>query len=290
MRRAGLTLSALLAAAPAARPQTPAGGPAPVNLAPVAQPPAPPAAGLPAAPSPALLSHLAAWEARHKQVQNLYTDCEMVKKDKIHRKERAYNGVVMCMKPNLAWLKIEDKTNKNDYMAYICNGTSVFEYNAKDKLVVEHRIPKANPNSVGDNLLIEFMSGSMTAADVMKRFDLTLVKEEEYYVHIEVKPRLARDLQEFESLLLVLHGPKTANLGLDYLPKVVVMRGNNGQNEEQWTFAKPMANVRNLTPANFQYVKPPADWQVKPAAAGVPAAGEPKVARPAAPTGSAGGR
>src|SRR5205085_4484367 len=114
-------------------------------------------------------------------------DCELVKKELLRRTEKKYTGVIMCMKPNLAWLRIESKTNKADWQAYISNGTSVFEYESDKKAVTEHRIPKANPNSVGDNLLIEFMSGAMTAADVMKRFDLELVKEEEFYVHIKVK-------------------------------------------------------------------------------------------------------
>jgi TIGR03009 family protein len=290
MRRAGLTLSALLAAAPAGLTQAPpagtppAGGTVPMNLVPVpAQPPAPVAAVNPAALPAALVQHLNAWEAKHKQVQNLYADCEMVKKDLTFRKDKAYTGKVMCMKPNLAWMKIEAKGNPADYEAYICDGKSVFHYDAGKKQVNEHPIPRANPNSVGDNLLIEFMSGSMSAADVIRRFDLTLEKEEEYYVHIRVKPRLPKDLQEFESLLLVLYGPKTAHLKRDYLPAVVVLRGNNGQNEEQWTFSNPIANAGNLTREHFQFVQPPKGWDVKPPAAGLPPAGDPKVARPAGP-------
>jgi TIGR03009 family protein len=294
MRRAGFTLSALFTAT---LPVTvlgqapPAGSPpaVPMNLAPVAPPPAPPVAGLNNPPTlpPALVNHLKAWEQRHKQVQNLYTTCERVVKDTVFRKDKAYTGKVMCMKPNLAWMKIEAKGNPDDYVAYICNGTSVFEYDAEKKQVTEHRIPKNTPNSVGDNLLIEFMSGSMTADDVAKRFDLTLVKEEEFYVHILVKPRLPRDLQEFESMTLVLYGPKTAAQGLDYLPAVVIMRSNNGQSEEHWTFNTPpgslRTNVKELTPAYFQFVQPPQGWQVKPAAAVPPAGDEPKVARPVTP-------
>jgi TIGR03009 family protein len=273
MRRAGLTLSALLAAAPAAFPQAPpAGGTVPKNLAPL---PAPPAA--PAALPQALVNHLLAWEARHKQVTNLRTECEVVKKNLLYRKETAYAGTILCMKPNYAWLKVDSKTDKADWQAFISNGSSVFEYNAKEKLVVEHRIPKSTPNSVGDNLLMEFMSGTMTANDVIKRFDLTLLKEEEFYVHIQIKPRLPKDLQEFESLTLVLYGPKTANMKLDYLPAVVIIRNNNGQAEEQWTFKKPMVNLENLTVASFQFTKPPGDWKVKQADTTPP---DPKVARP----------
>src|SRR5206468_8538872 len=128
-----------------------------------------------------------------------------------------------------------------------CNGTSVFEYDAGKKTVTEHRIPKgANPNGVGDNLLLEFMSGAMTADDVLKRFDLTLIKEEEFYVHIQVKPRLPKDQQEFEALTLVLYGPKTAPLGRHYLPAVLLLRAGNGQTDEHGAFTQPEANRVNL--------------------------------------------
>lgn len=282
MHRAGLTLSALLFVSPWVVAQAPpiGGSPQPQNPVPGGGLPMPPAAAAaPTAVAPELKRHLLAWEEKQKFVGNLHTQCEMVRKDLVFRKEKAYSGVIMCMKPNLAWLKIQAKNDPNDYVAYISNGKSVFEYDASKKSVTEHIIPRATPNSVGDNLLIEFMSGSMTADEVIRRFDLKLVKEEEYYVHILAKPRFQKDMQEFESLLLVLYSPKAK--GMEYLPAVVVMRNNNGQSEEQWTFTKPTANAQNLTTAHFQYVKPPEGWEVKAAPqAGLPPV-DPKVARPA---------
>jgi len=244
MCRAGLTLFALLAAAPAVFPQ-----------APPADPPQIPAA---------LGTHLTAWEARNKQVKTLSAACELVKRDTVHRKEKVYTGTLTCMKPNLARLTLAAKTAPADSVAYLCDGASVYEYDGPGKRVTEHRLPAANPNGAADNLLLAFLSGSMTAADAVKRFDLSLVKEEEYYVYIGVKPRLPRDLQEFESATLVLYGPKAARLGLDYLPAVVVLRGNTGQTEEQWTLSRLEPNSDKVTADKFRFAKPEG-WELIPA-------------------------
>jgi TIGR03009 family protein len=300
MRRAGLTLTALLAAAPAAvaqapspppgsagnpRVPTPGSGVAP-GVNPGGVPAVPVAAGAVPAVPPALNAHLLAWEAKAKGVQNLYTECERVTKQVLLRKERTAVGSVVCMKPNLARMRMDFKDKPGEYEAYICDGANVYQYDGAEKTLTPHRIPPGGQGGVGDSLLLEFMSGSMTADDVKRRFDLKLLKEEEFYVHLEILPRLAKDKQEFEKLLLVLYGPKAAVRKLDYLPAVVVMSKDNGQTTEQWTFKNMQANVAGITKEQFAYVPPPKDWTVKqPAAAVGPAPVDPRVARPAAPGG-----
>lgn len=297
MRRAGLALSALLAAAPAGFAQTPGspgnprvptpGSGQPQGVAPgglVANP----GGGVAPAPDPKLVAHLNAWQARTQGVSSLDTGVEFTRKNLLLKKESAYSGRIVCMKPNLAWMKITNKepAKSQDFLSYICDGASVYEYNGAAKEVVQHRIPPGGKGGVGDNLLLEFMSGGMTAADIQQRFDLKLLKEEENYVHIQIGPRLPKDKQEFDSALLVLYRSKAAPQ-LDYLPAVVVMTKANGQEQEQWTF--PPQSVKTNDPGikkeMFAYIPPDpkAGWTVKPAAATVPA--DPRVVRPAAPGG-----
>lgn len=122
----------------------------------------------------------------------------------------------------------------------------------------------------------------MTADDVKSRFDIKLVKEEEFYVHLQIGPKQERDKQEFESMLLVLFSEKAKDMA--YLPAVVVMQKNNAQELDQWTFKKPMSNVQGIKQADFSYQPPPKDWQVKQAGAATPSVPPtPKVARPAGP-------
>lgn len=118
MRRACFTLTVLLAAVPAATAQIPL---PPGDRPPISTGIVPVAAPLPAA----LEAHLKAWEAKSVSIVNMYTECEMVRKNLILRKEATFTGSIVCMKPSLARMKLENKADKADYLAYICDGTSV---------------------------------------------------------------------------------------------------------------------------------------------------------------------
>src|SRR5207237_271676 len=109
-----------------------------------------------------------------------------------------------------------------------------------------------------DNLLLEFMSGAMTAADVAQRFEMKLVKEDQFYIYLEVKPTLPKDQQEFDSLILVLFNAGVK--GLDYLPAKVRMTRGNNQEVEEWTFKQPMPNAAGIKKEDFKYVEPPKEW------------------------------
>jgi TIGR03009 family protein len=134
--------------------------------------------------------------------------------------------------------------------------------------------------------LLEFMSGTLKANDVVTRFDMQLLKEDPNYVYIQVGAKQPSDKAEFETMILVLHQPNIPNrANLAYLPRTVVIRKNKGQEEEVWDFPSPLINVKIETNA-FQYVEPPKDWKVQkvqapptpqPGGAGLP------VARPKGP-------
>ena len=286
MRRAGIPLTALLFAAPAALAQVPpVGVPTAGERVPV--PGATPVAGQPgglvAAPEvpAALMNHLQEWEKVMRGTTNFHTECTLVRKHMITKKESQYAGRIICLKPNLAWMRVDEKPgpgkkqDPNAYTAYICNGKAVYEYDGGVKQVTEFLLPNGG---VGDNLLLTFMSGGMKATDIIQRFDIKLQSEDQNYVVLEIRPREARDKAEFESLQLALFGPKVPNFPqLAYLPRTVVMRKNNGQEIEQWDFSQPQVNVGNVKPADFQFIPPPADWKVQRAQA---PAGQTRVARP----------
>ena len=299
MRRTGFTLAVLLSAVPAAFAQLPPqpaqppervpvpGSGVPVGLQPGGVP-----AGVPAvAPAPApvapvdaaIVTHLQAWQKVMSEVTNFYTECTLTRRHLVLNKTSTYGGSIICMKPNLARMRIEQKPvagqqpNPNNYTAYICTGQAVYEYDGAAKQVTEY--PLAN-GGVGDNLLLAFMSGSLTANAIMQRFDLKLLKEDQHYVYLEIRPRLPRDKQEFESMTLVLFRPTVA--GVAYLPRTVVMRKNNGQEEENWDFPQPRVNVEGVNREHFTPVQPPKDWKVQRAQAQA-APPQPRVVRPGTP-------
>jgi TIGR03009 family protein len=158
-------------------------------------------------------------------------------------------------------LRIDNVQKKEDFEAYICDGRYVYGYVGVDKKVMTRAIPPGGKNNVGDNLLLEFMSGAMTAGDVAARFQLALLKEDQHYVYITVTPVLEKDLREFESMILVLY---SANVkGVDYLPAKVQMKHDGGRKIEEWTFKQPMLNPAGIKASDFAYIAPPKDWTIE---------------------------
>ena len=286
MRRAGLTsflaMSAFLLTAPAGWSQTPPGSdrvPVPGGDNPTGTQPG----GLPApvaAVNPRLKAHLDQWERVMSQTTNFYGECNRTRKHLVLGRTTEYTGSMICLKPNLARMRIQRKDKPEEYVAYICNGKAVFEYDGGQKTLTEYKLIGGG---VGDNLLLSFMSGTMTADDILRRFEMQLLKEDANYVYLRILPRSARDKQEFEEMTLVLFQPSVP--GVAYLPRTVVMRMANGQEEEVWEFPRPAVNVQGVAAKDFEPVQPPADWKVRQAQqqSAAPAPSQPRVARPATP-------
>jgi TIGR03009 family protein len=311
MTRAGLILAAVLAASPAfaqAPPATPTPpGGAPMPTAPAAQPgggahlPVPgagaPAAAQPAPPiAPEMVAHLAAWEKVMQGATNFYCkDVSVVRKNLVLKKESAYSGEIMCLKPNMARMRLQrtpaggQKADPNDYTAYICTGQEVYEYDGQAKVVTEYKLRNGG---VGDNLLLEFMSGSLKTRDVLERFELKhLQPNAPNYIYLEIKPRLPRDKAEFETMILVLFQPNIPKAEAQaYLPRTVVIRKNNGQEEETWDFPMPAVSVPGVTKDHFKFIPVPKElgWKMQQAqqpssvTPGTPT-GQPRVVRPNGP-------
>jgi TIGR03009 family protein len=120
MRIAGLTLGCLLICV-AARAQQPVTG-APVQPLPVGG----------ANPDAKLNAHLEGWEKTTAGLTNFRFVLSLKRTSKSDFKStRSYSGVVLCMKPNYAVVRMDydgDKSGK-DYEAFICDGKAVYEYN-----------------------------------------------------------------------------------------------------------------------------------------------------------------
>lgn len=289
MPRAGLTLAAVLAAASLALAQS--------SSPPPSAPPAQPGAGAAAAQGvdPALKAHLNGWEQVMRGVTNYATKCTLVRKSTHPKREVTLDGEIRCLKPNLALMILDrrpaagQKPDPNDRESYICTGREVYEYDVANKQLTVYRLPNGG---VGENLLLEFMSGALTADDVIRRFDLKhLNPTDPNYVLLEIRPRTGRDQAEFETMVLALYNPGGAGKQYAYLPRTVVIRKNNGQGEEQWDFPPPpVVNSTAIKPEHFQPVQVPKEWKVEQRVVGAAAApppggpaaqpGQPRIARP----------
>lgn len=268
MRPAGLHLAVLLVGVAAVSAQPPAVLGSPVG-------PGQSGSSSAAAPTdPRLQAHLAAWEKTMAGITNFRVVLGLKRTDAVFRQEKTYSGVVLCMKPNLAVLRLNydgDKTGA-DYEAYICDGKAVYEYNGLQKTITRWKLPdpQTSPNAT-DNLMLDFLAG-LKAKDAQDRFDITLYKEDPqgYYIYLDIKPKLAKDKAEFQQLRMALYGPATK---WAYLPAQVYLVKPNGDTE-LWSFKEPQTNIPGVEPRMFQYT-PVKDFKFQ--------EGQPPPAQPARP-------
>ncbi|HXD89081.1 MAG TPA: TIGR03009 domain-containing protein [Urbifossiella sp.] len=247
MRTVGYSSAVVLAAALVASAQPPGT-------------PALPAAALPAA-DPELDRHLLGWQKTMAEAKNFSAQFEQVKMQAPLNKAHKYAGSVLCMKPNLARMSNANVKDKNDFVAYICNGKSLFQYEWQQKLVTE--IPLAD--GMGDNLMLDFLSG-MSADAAKKRFHIKLERRnppDTNYIYLNIAPKLPKDAQEFSMLQMALYHPAVPKPYVPYLPAMVKMKKPNGDSET-WAFSKQTVNATNVGPQMFQYEKPQGTgWQYK---------------------------
>lgn len=229
MPRPGPILAALLAAATVA----------------TAQPPAPPA---PTPQPDPVAAHLAQWEKTMGQLVNFGAEFDLVRKDNVFKQSRTYGGSVLCMKPNLAILRIESKTDKNDYEAFLSNGKSVYHYDGPKKLITEFKL---NPAGGADNLMLDFLGG-MKAGDAQRRFKIGLVNQDANYVILAIEPLMPRDKQEFTDARLALLAPTNVAKLTPYLPAVVWLQQPNG-NTEEWRLRNHKVNQPGVEPKLFEF-------------------------------------
>lgn len=233
---------------------------------------------------PKLVTHLQAWEVRMKAIGNVVCEAEKVSSDTIlKRVTEKQVAKIYCMKPNYAFMRLDRAPDMppdpKDYQTWICDGKSIHQYSGKQS---EYSEFKLGPNgNIQGNLLLEFISGAMTANDAVQRFDVKLLKEDTNYVFLEVKPRLQKDREDFEVMTLVFYSPNLpqTHQHMRYLPALVKMTRNQNKEEEVWTFKQPQVNVQGLTPKNFEKQALPAGWRVAPPQ-GTTTGNNPRVVRP----------
>jgi TIGR03009 family protein len=211
--------------------------------------------GIPAQPADGKLdAHLTEWEKTMSAVTNFRFELELKRIDATFKAARTYSGTILCMKPNLARLRLDytgDKTGA-DYEAYICDGKAVYEYNGLGKTVTEWKLPDPTKPAAGatDNLMLDLLAG-MKAKEARARFDMSLFQVNKQLVYIDVKPVLAKDKAEFVQIRLALCAPETE---WAYLPAGVSIAKPNGDTE-QWMIKKAQTNIPGIAANVFKYEK-----------------------------------
>lgn len=230
-------------------------------------PPGQPQTGVPPAPtptpaptpavSPALWQHLVNWETVMKGATNFYCEGKKVQENKVgaRKGKKESKTDFRCQMPSKARMLLTavpgpgEKADANDFDLYIATGTSILEYDGNNKRLIDTRLP---PGGTKGMLLLDFLSGAVTARAAVERFEIRLLQEDANYLYLELKPRTAEDLGDFESMILVLFRNLAGQPA--YLPRQVVVRRNKDQEEETWDFPRPAINVKGIANADFEPV------------------------------------
>jgi TIGR03009 family protein len=234
---------------------------------------------------PVLLNHLLAWETAMQRVERFAVNATLVKHNLITKREEKFSVSVWMMKPNFARLNFvnltntADKETSNNFDAFIRNDTSFYHYDGSMKTVTSIRwitngahttlMSDTGYRSVFDwferaiaqfwmNRLPDFVNG-MTAQKLVNRFEVKLLKQDQNYLYLELKPRNENDKADFESMTLVLCNPNLLNLA--YIPRMVQLKKANGQEIELWDFPDPKVNPLGMKVSDFAYQAPPKDWR-----------------------------
>jgi TIGR03009 family protein len=247
MRSFGLTLAGLMVAASAGRAQ---------------QAPAAPA------PDPNRLNLLLlSWERQMTGIQTIQAQCTRTSIDKTFQVADKYEGTAKYMKPNLAMLEMVKQGKPQVFEKYICTGTFLYEYVPTEKVIRVHELPPPKPGQVLDDNFLSFLFG-MKAEEARRRYELKLVKEDQWYVYIEILPRFPADKADFSRARLVLNRNS-------FLPRELWFEQPNG-NEVKWDITKIEAGVA-LNRAEFTSPNLPKDWKMVQVPRGQEGAAKPNV-------------
>jgi len=230
------------------------------QLPPQQQPPTTPPAAAPLDPAHNRLDALLLrWEQEMTKVQTIVAYCTRTSVDKTFQVAEVYEGTAKYMKPNLAMLEMQKREKEPQkkgkppvFEKYICTGTFLYEYVPHDKVIRVHELPPPKPGQVSDDNFLSFLFG-MRAEEARRRYELKLVKEDQWYFYIEILPRFAADKADFQKARLVLTS-KT------FLPRELWFEQPNG-NEVKWDMPKVESGA-DLRRTDFTSPATPPGWNL----------------------------
>lgn len=161
---------------------------------------------------------LAAWEQTNAQVKTF--ECRFTRKEyspQFNSDPRAPRfedlGVIKYAAPDRGLMRVDGQRQEQ----WICDGRSIFEYDYRQKRLVEHRLPaEMQGKAIADGPL-PFLFGS-TAEKLRSRYHLRVTQESApAEIWLEAVPRYARDAANFRRAELILKNMQPFAVQL-YLP------------------------------------------------------------------------
>ncbi len=198
------------------------------------------------------------------------TTCTIV--HPLTKQATALVGEAAFLKPNLTRIDLaqQDEVGKQDadeldLVRLYCDGTSIYEFLPKDKLILVHELPKKSLTNCPalwerlTNCLHGMISDRFslwrgplscfrgtTETDLKDRFDITLAKESDWYAYLMITPKTSADKQEFAVAQLTIWlknpNPQGQKADLTMLPCRLWYKQPNGR-EVTHTFRDTQPNA-----------------------------------------------
>jgi TIGR03009 family protein len=183
-----------------------------------------------------------------------------------------YEGRALFKSPNLAFIdfrkiKVENKEplrdpqKKNAWVSLpneriVCTGTEVWQYDCDTQQIFIYPLEKDEQKKAIEEGPLPFLF-NMRAEDAKRRYEMTLISEDEKGYGIRIKPKLKEDLDSFSTafvrldrdlllpLRIVLVSPDGKTTSYYQLSHMVRNGAINEKNFEGRVLAKPWKVVRN---------------------------------------------
>jgi TIGR03009 family protein len=200
-----------------------------------------------------LPEYLRRWEKEMASIQTLKITCNRTVKDPLTESVRNSTGVVLFMRPNLAAFKMAPKEKPNEFTERaIYTGNFLYYFDYASKVIQARPMTPPKSGQVADDTFLPFLTG-MKADEAVRRYDLKIEKEDQWYAYVIVVPRLAGDRAEFTKGRLVFNKETFLPRQLWYVEP----------NSSQITFdlAKVEKDVR-LDRKEFEKPEAPPGWKL----------------------------
>jgi TIGR03009 family protein len=146
-------------------------------------------------------------EQRTGSIDSMQATCKRIDVHPLTRKQSVVEGEIAWRKPNLVRIdlcppdeiKKEDK-DKTHFERFIADGKFLWEYNAKEKVIVAHEMPK---DGATDSILLMLVRG-IKSDELRKRFDVKWANDDEWFAYLRLTPKNAADRQDFSALDLAI--------------------------------------------------------------------------------------
>ncbi len=231
-------------------------------------PPQPPDRTAPKPPINPAEEYLRLCEERLKGLDSFVARVHRTSQDKTFMTAEVFEGTIKYLKPDMSLLDMHSKRKPQILEKYIRTGPLLYEYVPQDKIirVFEASSLRSLPWGFG-NLLSRFLEpGSlpfsllMKAEETRRDYHCKLIKEDQYYIYIELTPRTSEAKADFQRARLVLTKK-------NYLPREFWLEQPNG-NEIKLDIPKIEVNVplrreeftKPPIPQGWKLVRLPKEW------------------------------